>query len=478
MRVHRNLFRKEKHGNPSLRQGRMSHKLFLGSKILGPGRKAFWLCQPLRLGEGWETMREIQVTVPRGAGEKVLEKAAEFQVENPTCYSARDVQKEVDVVILHAANESVDEIIRALSSIEGMRITLHPQDVFPLNPREKHISSNITSVSPRSPLEIWLNGLQSVGSWKGFLGYTVGASVIVWIALYTNTIYLLVAAMLVAPYAGPAMNLALATATGDSTLLRRNLIRYGISLSITIAITTIISLLIQQESSTATMVQISEVSSLSLLLPLTAGAVGALNLSLASNNSLVPGTAVGTLVAASLAPPAGLIGMSLAQGRWDMAANGAFLLLLQLFAINASGSLVFRAFGLGPESTHFQRGRGRVFYISLGASLAALAALLVWQFSSSPNLQRSTRAQRASGVVQQIVVAYPHADLVETNVRFPRPTVDHQDLLLSEVYVMRASSSELSAEQIRLELSGLIRRQLDTDFHGTPLVTVTVLDAP
>ena len=59
-----------------------------------------------------------------------------------------------------------------------------------------------------------------------------------------------------------------------------------------------------------------------------AGAAGAINLMQSERSSLVSGAATGMLVAASLAPPAGIIGMAAAIGRWDMAVSGLFLLLL------------------------------------------------------------------------------------------------------------------------------------------------------
>ncbi len=150
-------------------------------------------------------------------------------------------------------------------------------------------------------------GLQSVGSWKGFLGYAAAAGVVVWIGLYTNTSYLLVAAMLIAPFAGPAMNLAIATARGDITLLKRSLIRYFSALLVTILVALALSLILRQEIPTNQMVQTSELSSVALLLPLAAGAAGALNLVQSQRSSLVSGASVGMLVAASLAPPAGLV---------------------------------------------------------------------------------------------------------------------------------------------------------------------------
>ena len=60
---------------------------------------------------------------------------------------------------------------------------------------------------------------------------------------------------------------------------------------------------------------------------------------------------MGLLVAASLAPPAGLIGMAGAIGEWDMVVSAVFLLLLQLVGINLAGAAVFAGLGCHPAAS-------------------------------------------------------------------------------------------------------------------------------
>ena len=422
-------------------------------------------------------MRQLWVMVPTGSGENVIEKVAHLGTENVFQMQGSDRERQLDIVVLNVPNQTVSEVIQSLDGVENMKVILQPQDVYPLSPGQD-ISQHITNVTPRSPVEIWLNGLQSVGGWKGFFGYTLGASIVVWIGLFTNTIYLLVAAMLIAPFAGPAMNLALATATGDSAMVKRNVIRYGVSIAAAIAVAAVLSLLVRQTAVTNLMTQISEVSSFALLLPLVAGAAGALNLTQASNSSLVPGTAVGTLVAASLAPPAGLVGMAAAQQRWDMAMNGLFLLLLQLFVINLSGGLVFRAYQMKPGSTHFNRGKRAIFYVSTGISLVAILLLLSWQFWNTPNLQRSTREQQINETVQQIVRDYPHADLIAVQLHFPRPSIKNQNFLLGEVSVVRSANSDLTTEAVEQELQSMFQQGVMSAYHVQPFFSVTVFPSP
>ena len=202
--------------------------------------------------------------------------------------------------------------------LPDLSFTLLPTGVMALHPPANAAAEQVTKVEERSPIEIFLSGLQSTGSWKGFLSYAALAGVIVWIGLYTNTIYLLVAAMLLAPFAGPAMNTALATARGDLQLLRQSILRYFAALSVTIAVTALLSWMLQQQYATNLMLDGSQISSVAVLIPLAAGAAGALSLIQSDRSSLVSGAATGMLVAASLAPPAGIVGMGAAIGRWDL----------------------------------------------------------------------------------------------------------------------------------------------------------------
>ena len=306
------------------------------------------------------------------------------------------------------------------------------------------------------------------------------AGVIVWIGLYTNTSYLLVAAMLLAPFAGPAMNTALATARGDRQLLGRSIMRYFAALSVTIATTALLSWVLQQQIPTSLMIDSSQISIVSVLIPFAAGAAGALTLIQSDRSSLVSGAATGMLVAASLAPPAGIIGMAGAIGRWDLVTNGLFLLLLQLGGINLSAALLFRLFGgLSTQGSRYQRGKRGVFPFAVGLSVIVLIGLLSWQFSSSPNLERSSRAQRANAQLQQVVQQSDSAQLVEADVRFTRANIQGQNTLLCVVYVQRQSKATQSNEQIRANLTQAIQTRLSTQgFNATPLVDVIVLEAP
>lgn len=122
-------------------------------------------------------------------------------------------------------------------------------------------------------------------------------------------------------------------------------------------------------------------------------------------------------------------------------------------------------------------GAAYLFYLSLAVTALLLAALLFWQFRTTPNLQRSTIAQRAASQVQTVVNESDLAYLVEANLRFTRASIPDQNSLLGIVYVQRRPEVTLTDEAIRQQLTSAIQQRLVVQIENvTPLVTVTVLD--
>lgn len=420
-------------------------------------------------------MRQLIVRVPQGKGQQVIAAARAHDGVNIAAIAATCGDGPVDLVFAHVANAKVEPLLGCLSKLEQLHVTLIPRGVITIEPPSHKASEQAIDVAPRSPLEIFVGGLQSVGSWTGLLGYAVASGAVVWIGLTTNRSFLLVAAMLIAPFAGPAMNAAVATARGDARLLGRALARYSASLAAAIFVALLLSMMLGQRVVTRTMEDASFLSSTAVLLPLVAGAAGALSLCQSERASLVSGAATGVLVAASLAPPAGLVGMAIALGEWTLLQPAMFVLLLQIAGINLAGAIVFRLYGLGPRGVRYDRGRPWIAASTWFSSLLAVAALTTWQLSSTPELRQASEAQRATFEVRQVVEASGLARLVEADVRFSREHIPNQRTLLAKVHVMTNASDP---DAIERRLADRIGTRLTERFEATPLVDVTVLMPP
>ena len=422
-------------------------------------------------------MRRLLIWVPEGTGEKVRGMARRCGVDEVVSFVGEGADGPVDFALLHVPNRRLGGLLDELGALEGLHVSMFPHDVLNLKPPPGEVPQQVRDVTLRSPLEIFLGGLQSVGSWRGFLAYAVASGLVVWVGLYTNTVYLLVAAMLIAPFAGPAMTAAVATARGDAGLLGRTLVRYGVGLSVAAATAGLMSLVLGQSLATSLMQQTVSISATAVVLPLVAGAAGAISQAQSERSSLVSGAATGMLVAAALAPPAGLVGMAAALGEWSMAKGGLFLLGLQLVGINLSGALVFRLVGLSPEGSRYSRGRGWVQKVSLLATVLALGGLLAWQFGNPPELQRASLAQKAEVAVQRAVGTGGPVRVVETTARFARADVPNQNTLLVSTYVEEEGPSarpspRVTEQALRERIGRELRREIP---EAAPLVDVTVL---
>ena len=424
-------------------------------------------------------MRQLLIEVKRGQGKRVIQLGEQYQEANISQLDANTSRGKIDLVIAYVPNGNIEEFLGELEDFEELHITIVPRSFMPLKPPMSEIPQQIIDVQSISPSEVFLAGLQSVGAWKGFLSYAIAGAVIVWIGLYTNSSFLLVAAMLIAPFAGPAMNVAIATARGDFSLLKTGLIRYVAAIAVTMAVTAGLSLILSQELASNAMVESSKVASISVLLPLIGGAAGALNLIQAERSSLVSGTAVGMLVAAALAPPAGTAGMAIALGLWSMALNCVYLLVLQLVGINLAAAMVFRLYGLSQKGARYKRGKKWLFPVAIAITTAALVGLLSYQFTSDTNLQRSSLEQRANAEVQKVIEDSDMAKLVKSSVSFTRADVDDQNTLLCLIYVQRPDNVTASDREISDRLTEQIQNHLiQKDFKATPLVNVSVLEPP
>lgn len=418
-------------------------------------------------------MRQLWIRVPRGWGERVLHIARDNGGLDMAAHEAKDGDELLDVVLVQLNNSQLEPLIDALEAVPDLHVSLAPRGVIALRPPTSEAAEQALDVEPRSPIEVFLSGLQSIGSWPGFLGYAAAGGVVVWIGLFTETIYLLTAAMLIAPFAAPAMNAALATARGDGNLFRHAITRYFAALGVSISVAFLLSVIMQQKIASGLMIDQSLIPSVALLLPLIAGAAGALNLCQSERSSLVSGAATGMLVAASLAPPAGLVGMSLAIGEWSMAMSGLFLLLLQIAGINLAGALIFRVYGIRPQGARFSRGKGSHAVGLWLASLAGLLALLAWQFADSPELLRSTQAQRATQDVREVIQNSGIAKAVQVHAGFTRSDIPGQETILVRAVVQ---GDESKSAAIKSRLSRDIKQRIIRNYEATPLVDITVLE--
>jgi uncharacterized hydrophobic protein (TIGR00271 family) len=415
-------------------------------------------------------VRQLFLTVPHEKVADVREAGDRHQAALFAQMDAGTGDAGRTLLVFEVPNARLEGFVAAMEHVDDLRAIFSPQGIVSLRPPADEAEDQMIDIQPRSPLEVFLGGLQSIGSWTGLLGYSAVGAIIVWIGLFTETVFLLVAAMLIAPFAGPAMTLAIATARGDKRLLTRSLLRYFAALAVSIAVALALSLVFDQQIATGLMVETSMRSTVSLLLPLAAGVAGALNLVQSERSSLVSGAATGMLIAAALAPPAGLVGMGLAIGEFDIVLSSLWALGIQIVGINLAGYAVFRLYGMSNQGARYPRGRPWLTAASLAGSVAALGALLTIQFSSIPEFQQSSIAQRISASVIEKLEQRGDIGLVSIESHFTRSR-PHGD---NPVWVSVDVEARLS-EQEKRALARRLSERIEAEFGVRALVDLTAL---
>ncbi|MBW3658643.1 MAG: DUF389 domain-containing protein [Actinobacteria bacterium] len=385
-------------------------------------------------------MRQVLLQVRGGTGEEAAARASEFGAATLSWWSGRGGDgAEVDLLSVAIENVELDPLLRALEDFGPIEASVPATGAFAFEPPKGEPSKQLVDVTPRSPIEIFLAGQQSVGSWTGFVTYAAVAGVVVWIGLVTGTAYLLTAAMLLAPFAGPAMNTAIAVSSGDVALLRRGVLRYLAGVAITAAVCTLLTLVLGQHRISDLTAEVLTVSNVAVLLPIAAGIAGANHLVQSEHSSLVSGAAVGMLVAASLAPPAGGLGIAVALGRWDLVGPATFQVALQLAGITLTAAAVFRLYGLTPGRGRFEHGRRGLLPVALTGLSLVIGALLAVQFLTTTALQTTSLAQTATEVATDVVEDDDRVVLLEVSSSTPTEVRPGPLRLLLSVHVERVT---------------------------------------
>lgn len=378
---------------------------------------------------------------------------------------------DVDVVVAHLPNSAVDGFIEEITGeVEDVHVSLLPQGVIALHPPPEEAPDEVLDVGARSPLEIVLSSLQSIGSLWSFLTYAGLAGAVVFVAFYTNTLFLLVGAMLISPMAEPAMNTAIATARGAGPQLFKSIARYFAAIATGAAVAAILTLLYGLDEPTTLMVDVSSPSLAALLLPVAAGLAGAVNIVSSERSSLVSGAGPGLLIAASLAPPMGLVGMAAVLGEPGILGASAFLLGLQLAGINLAAAALFRVCGVRAEGMRYARGRPAVQRAAAAVSLLAIAALVALQLQGSPNLRRESLERDAEiaarGAVSQVEGVRP----VLIEARYAREDVEGQRTLLVTGFAQRREDTGENAAALEADVARAV-----ADAIGRALPETTAL---
>ena len=302
--------------------------------------------------------------------------------------------------------------------------------------------------------------------------------------LLTDSVAIIIGAMLVAPLMSPILGMGMASITGDGHLLRDSIT--GVIQGAIVAI--VVSFLWTWLNRNLPFILLQEVpgevlartnpSPIDLTIALAGGIAAAYALAQPHLSAALPGVAIAT----ALMPPLCTIGVGLALDRMDIAGGAGLLFVTNAVTIAFAATLVFFALGFGPKPiTAIKRlPRSLIF-----AAVLTVSLIVPLTYMSVDFVQDARERGRIEDIVQEEVEKTLKAELVELSVdnvgdtlsmnitlRTPRPLYYMDSINLHDAIAARLQ------QPVELVINSVIASRLDPKVPPTLTPTPTMGPSP
>lgn len=180
---------------------------------------------------------------------------------------------------------------------------------------------------------------------KYFYTMVILSCIIATYGLLSDSVAVIIGAMLIAPLMFPILNGALSLTLGSNKLLKTALIAEfsGIIISILCAMT--LTLLLPVSDITPEIIARTKPTLLDLVIAIASGMAGTVAICYRPSSAILPGVAI----ASALMPPLCVIGIGIAKHDFNIATGATLLFLSNIIAINVAGIIVFELVGFGSR---------------------------------------------------------------------------------------------------------------------------------
>lgn len=264
------------------------------------------------------------------------------------------------------SEEIMDQFEKKFSIIKGFKMILFPVEASLPRIKEEKETSPPAGEQTRiriSREELFSDVVESTKLNKVFVLMTILSTVVVAIGLIKDNVAVIIGAMVIAPFLGPNVALALSSVLAEKKLgadAMKTLIVGGLIVVI-LAIT--MGLLINVDT------QVGEISSRTstgfadIILALASGAAGVLAFTTGASAAVI-----GVMVAVALLPPLTVFGLLLGAGEYNLAVGAFLLFITNIICVNLAGIGTFLYQGVSP----------RTWYDSDKAKKATRKSLAIW----------------------------------------------------------------------------------------------------
>ena len=206
---------------------------------------------------------------------------------------------------------------------------------------------------------------------SGFIFTVLASALIAGLGMRSGQTAIVIGAMVIAPFLGPSIALAMAATVGDAKLARRSVTILGAGVIVVLATMATLGTLITIDISVPELSNRTIISAADLVLALASGAAGVHAFSRGASVSLV-----GVMIAVALVPPLSAAGLLFGSGHIPLGVNALLLFGANLVCINVAGIATFLVQGLPPKDWRLTGG----ILVTWFALLALLSVIIAARF--------------------------------------------------------------------------------------------------
>jgi len=278
----------------------------------------------------------------------------------------------------------LDALQSVLSTSETARIIVLPVEASLPRVEDNEVEKESRKHKAALSREELYNDVSKSARLDGrFLLLVFLSTIVVAVGLLENNVAVVIGAMVIAPFLGPNIALALGSALGDNALvwqsLKTNLSGMAFALVLSISLGALWPYAVDSQELLAR----THVGLDSIALALASGAAAVLSLTTGLASVLV-----GVMVAVALLPPTATLGFMLGSGQQELALGAGLLLAVNIVCVNLAAKLGFLFMGIKPR-TWLDQQRARqsmVTYIAIWLILLITLTVLIYlrtQFSQA-----------------------------------------------------------------------------------------------
>ena len=313
--------------------------------------------------------RVIKVILPKDQADNalsVLKKNAELTYWQEELSSSNFV---VSILVDSGQSEPIMDLFeKRFSKVNGFKLILFPVEASIPRPKEKKKEEQPAVKDKKTKLrisreELFSDVVESTRLNNIFILMTVLSTIVVAIGLLKDNVAVIIGAMVIAPFLGPNVALALSSVLAEKKLGSDAIKTLAVGIAVAIIFSTGIGLIIEVDTG---MVEISSrtVTDYSdILLALASGAAGVLAFTAGASAAVI-----GVMVAVALLPPLTVFGLLLGSGEYSLAAGALLLFITNIICVNLAGIATFLFQGVSP----------RTWYAADKAKKASRKALAIW----------------------------------------------------------------------------------------------------